>query len=129
VIYAWFKDHPEVLDDFNTFMSTHFSGRANWLDFFPADQELIQGFHHGEGAAMFVDVGGALGHQIQMLLERYPAMPGRMVLQDLPDTIKKVTATNMEAVAHDFFTPQPVQGTVSPPRQPPSLLQSTPKEC
>lgn len=115
LIFEWFNNHPKVLDNFNTFMSTHFQGRADWLNFFPVDEELIQGFHDGEGAVMFVDVGGALGTQIQALIARYPTIPGRMVLQDLPDTIKRVTATNMEAMTHDFFTPHPVQGSVQCP--------------
>lgn len=53
-------------------------------------------------------------HQIQAVKERYPNIPDRMVLQDRPATIARVTPENgMEVMAHEFFTEQPVKGIVS----------------
>jgi hypothetical protein len=38
--------------------------------------------------------------------------PGRLVLQDLPETIEEISGLHrsIEKVAYNFFTPQPVQG-------------------
>ena len=84
--------------------------RANWLDFYPLNQ-LAYGFSKAEDAVLLVDVGGGRGHEIQEINTRYPALPGRMILQDLQGTIGQVRPEpGMEVMAHDFFTPQPIRG-------------------
>ena len=85
--------------------------RANWLDFYPLDQ-LAYGFSEAEDAVLLVDVGGGRGHEIQEIKTRYPALPGRMILQDLQGTIGQVRPEPgmVEVMAHDFFTPQPICG-------------------
>lgn len=89
------------------------SGYANWLDFFPVEVEPSPGFRPEKDSAMLVDIGGGIGHEVQGILKRYPSLPGRMVLQDLPNTIAQVPETNnMKAMAYDFFTPQPIKGTI-----------------
>lgn len=65
-----------------------------------------------EARIIFVDVGGALGSEIKELRKRYPALEGRMILQDRQQTIDQVSSDpRMDAMVHDFFTPQPVTGT------------------
>ena len=60
---------------------------------------------------MLVDVGGGYGHEIQEIKKKYPDLPGRMILQDLPETINQITAPlNTEAMAYNFFTPQLIRG-------------------
>ena len=86
-------------------------GRAYWLDFFPFEEQIAKDFKEGDGAVMFVDVGGARGHETEAIKKKFPTLPGRFVLQDLPDTVKQaLPVPGMEAVAHDFFTPQPIKG-------------------
>lgn len=60
-----------------------------------------------------VDVGGANGHVLQQILNKYPQLPGRFVLQDLTQTVTRVPhdlSPRIEVIAHDFFTPQPIKG-------------------
>ncbi len=84
---------------------------AHWLDWFPVKEEVIKGLEQDEKAVTMVDVGGSLGHELLELKKRYPELPGRLVLQDLPETIKGVAETKVfEPAVHDFFTPQPVEG-------------------
>ena len=110
-LFEWFPKHPEDLRDFNLWMTGQREGRANWLDFFPFKKQLADGFQGGDDAIMLVDVGGALGHEVQAIKNRYPDLPGEFVLQDLPDTIKQAgTVPGMQAMAHDFFAPQPIKG-------------------
>ena len=114
-VFEWFPNHPEKLEYFNSWMTAQRDGRANWLDFFPFEEEITKGSAtNGEdGAVLFVDVGGAKGHEIQAIKERYPETKGKFVLQDLPDTIKQaLVVPGMVAEAHDFFTEQPVKGTM-----------------
>jgi hypothetical protein len=65
-------------------------------------------------APLMVDIGGNIGHDLIGLRNTYPDMPGRLVLQDLPATIDNLDRMtfpkDIEAMPHDFFTPQPIQG-------------------
>jgi demethylsterigmatocystin 6-O-methyltransferase len=59
----------------------------------------------------FVDVGGGHGHQCIQLSKKYPALVGRLVLQDLPAAVDKLPLIEgVKAKAHDFFEKQPVTG-------------------
>ena len=108
------KNH-KIFNDFNIFMSAQREGRAYWLDFYPFEQKLPAEVRDSDHDVLFVDVGGALGSEILELRKRFPALKGRMILQELPQTIEHVSPDpGMEATVHDFFTPQPVTGTQFP---------------
>jgi len=120
-LFEWFPKHPEDLDFFNLWMTGQREGRANWLDFFPLKDKLLDGFKGGDNAVMFIDVGGARGHEVEAIKTKFPDVPGKFVLQDLPDTIKQaLPVPEMQAVAHDFFTEQPIKGWSSRWPQDPS---------
>ncbi|MCJ1379113.1 hypothetical protein MMC17_002213 [Xylographa soralifera] len=110
-IFAWIYKHPAYLAEFNTFMRLQRTGRANWLDYYPLNEDF-ENCSDEKDSAMFLDIGGALGHEIEAIQNRYPKkIPGRMILQDLPVNTDQVSKTDtMEPMAHDFFTPQPVKG-------------------
>jgi hypothetical protein len=60
---------------------------------------------------VFVDVGGNVGHQTQRLIKAHPGLKGRVVVQDLPETVGAAPVVEgIEFMAHDFFTAQPVKG-------------------
>ena len=110
-LFEWFPKHPECLNDFNLWMTGKSENRAHWLDAFPFEERVIKGFKECDGAVMLVDVGGAQGNEVEAIKKRYPTLPGRIILQDLPDTIAHaLTVSGMEVVAHDFFTEQPIKG-------------------
>ena len=110
-LFEWFPKHPEPLHNFNLWMTGQRDGRANWLDFFPFEERVARDFEGDDKAIMLVDVGGALGHEIEAIKTKYPKLPGRFLLQDLPDTIEQaLPVPGMEVVAHDFFTEQPNKG-------------------
>jgi hypothetical protein len=115
--FPWVQEHPEVLGSFLQWMAVQREGHTEWLDFYPFEQQVVRGFNDKEpDAVLLVDVGGNTGHEIQAIQQRFPSLPGRMVLQDLTSTIDQVQSSkDMEAMAHDFFTPQPVKGTSSQP--------------
>ena len=67
------------------------------------------------GRVLVVDVGGGAGHQCVALLTAFPEPMGMMVVQDMSVMIDLVNkdeakAMDLEPMAHDFFTPQPVKG-------------------
>ena len=110
-LFQWFPKHPEYWNDFNLYMTGQRVGCANWLDFFPFDEQVATGFEGGDERVLFVGIGGARGHDIRAIKEKYPHFPGRFILQDLPDTIKRAQPVpGMETMNHDFFMSQPIKG-------------------
>ncbi|KAJ5197301.1 hypothetical protein N7449_007780 [Penicillium cf. viridicatum] len=60
-----------------------------------------------------VDIGGGLGHDLAGLKRKFPNLPGRLVLEDLPDVIehaKESIEDGIEVVGYDMFTKQPLKG-------------------
>lgn len=109
--FDFLTKNDEFLEVFNSYMTSQREGRQSWLEFFPLERELVIGFCDQDDEVMFVDIGGGYGHEIQEIKERYPDLPGRTILQDLPETISQVTAApGIEAMAYNFFTPQLIRG-------------------
>lgn len=66
--------------------------------------------------ALFVDVGGNVGHQCMRLKARYLNVPGRIIVQDLEESVKAAQPIEgVEFMVHNFFNPQPVKGISSSP--------------
>jgi hypothetical protein len=73
---------------------------------------LLAGANLDNGSAFVVDVGGNTGIDISHVLAKHPQVPaGSLVLQDLPEIIATAQVDKkINAMAHDFFLPQPVTG-------------------
>ena len=111
--WAWLKANPPYLQVFSNYMGGYRAGRPNWVDpsFYPVAERLSASFNEAISPILLVDIGGGQGHDLEELRAKHPDLPGKLVLQDQPDVIAKVPAgRRFEAVAHDFFTPQPVHG-------------------
>ncbi|KAL9116664.1 MAG: hypothetical protein Q9187_006812 [Circinaria calcarea] len=80
------------------------------MDFFPVEEKLGKGARRDEDAILVVDVGGGFGHQAVALRKRFPNLPGRFVLQDLPNAVASLQLEGMEATVHDFLRLQPLKG-------------------
>lgn len=63
-----------------------------------------------------VDVGGSGGHVLEDIVKHLPGLKGRKVLEDLPGTVKSITApTGVEVVGYDFLEgQQPIKGNSKP---------------
>ena len=61
--------------------------------------------------ALYVNIGGGIGHQCKQFKEKYPHLAGKVILQDLPHSIEQALPTpGVENMEHDFFQPQPIKG-------------------
>ncbi|KAL9015591.1 MAG: hypothetical protein Q9185_007021 [Variospora sp. 1 TL-2023] len=111
-LFEWFPTHPTHHDAFMLWMTGQREGRDRWLDFFPFPERVGDGFQGDDSqAVMLVDIGGGIGHEIQAIKQYYPSLPGRFILQDTPETLKKaLSVPSMETMEYDFFTKQPVAG-------------------
>ncbi|KAL8992755.1 MAG: hypothetical protein Q9169_006862 [Polycauliona sp. 2 TL-2023] len=104
---------PELLRNFGLYMASQTAGRLNFLDFFPAQEQVINGYESqlNGGNVIFVDIGGAQGTEALEFHHRFPSHPGRLILQDRADVVEDGTLRDsLEIQGHNFFQPQPVRG-------------------
>ncbi|KAI4162077.1 MAG: hypothetical protein LQ342_004247 [Letrouitia transgressa] len=102
--FPWAKQHPEQIKWFQQLMSVPREG--DWLDVAPFQDVSVE-----SERALFVDVGGSIGHQCARLKQKFPDLKGRIVLQDLEETIKNAPPIEgVEMMSHDFFKAQPIKG-------------------
>jgi len=101
-------------------MGGYRAGKSSWVEpgFYPVEERLGKGIKEGTKEVLLVDVGGGLGHDLELLKEEHERLPGRLILQDKEEVLSQIPATNnvFEKITHDFFTPQAVKG-LSPSRQ------------
>ncbi|MBE3045883.1 hypothetical protein IMZ48_25740 [Candidatus Bathyarchaeota archaeon] len=104
---------------FNQHMGGYRQGRPSWMDagFYPVQERLISGFDDAApDAALLVDVGGGLGHDIDEFRRKNTEAPGRLVLQDLGAVLAQIEDLDpkIERLEYDFHTEQPIKGNTAP---------------
>ena len=108
--FDFLASKPYYQQAFNTVMSiSHRRRGQNWFDFFPVEEKLrVQ----NASDPLLVDVGGSQGGDMIAFKDKYPNLPGRLILQDLPIVIEAAEniPTGIEAQGYDFFNEQPVKG-------------------
>ena len=113
--YEWMLGHPQNFEQLNLYMMARSEGQISAFDYWaPGSADL------NPERPVFVDVGGSIGVKCAEFKKRFPDVPGRVILQDLPFAIEHAIPTpNVEKMVYDFLTPQPIKGTV-PLLTPPS---------
>ncbi|KAF2721795.1 S-adenosyl-L-methionine-dependent methyltransferase [Polychaeton citri CBS 116435] len=112
-IFEYFKDDKEQKEAFDNYMTIRRDPNApQWFDTYPVEDCLGASLKSGPNDALLIDVGGGKGHEISKFQRRFPHLPGRRILQDLPQTIRAIDSkpADIELMEHDFFTEQPVKG-------------------
>ncbi|KAL8767940.1 MAG: hypothetical protein Q9209_005728 [Squamulea sp. 1 TL-2023] len=116
----WFewatKERPQQFEALNQYMATNLHAQTG-IDVFPFDT-ILPGLFGAERSTilnpdqvLFTDIGGGRGQICEAFKSRYPTLPGRIIVQDLPLTLAGVTPpSGIEALHHDFFQPQPIKG-------------------
>ncbi|KAH7370259.1 S-adenosyl-L-methionine-dependent methyltransferase [Rhexocercosporidium sp. MPI-PUGE-AT-0058] len=109
--WTFLKERPSLHQDFSVYMRGRKDGSPRWLDYFPISTQ-VSDLSIAEDAVTLVDVGGNLGHDLQLFRERCPEIPGKVVLMDLPVVLRQIKGplVGIEKVEYDFFTPQPIVG-------------------
>ncbi|KAI0183316.1 S-adenosyl-L-methionine-dependent methyltransferase [Xylaria flabelliformis] len=112
--FQWIQEQPEHFNYFLSWMKVQRVGLPIFLDVMDFAQEFARGAT--DSTVLFVDIGGAMGHQSIALKNRIPQVPGRIILQEQASIISEVQTNPMpgfqgiETQVHDFFTPQPIKG-------------------
>ncbi|OGM48243.1 O-methyltransferase [Aspergillus bombycis] len=112
VIFGLLEKNPEQKQAFDDYMaSRRVANLPQWFEIYPAAEKFADA-RHDPNASLMVDVGGGPGQELIRFKERCPDIPGRLVLQDLPLTLRRIDKlpAGIEAMEYDFFTPQPVKG-------------------
>ncbi|KAL4745491.1 hypothetical protein BDW72DRAFT_211295 [Aspergillus terricola var. indicus] len=121
--FAWLAENPALATDFQAWMTVKQQAAPNWVNWFDVEGVILDGFRghiarpgdsKGDGNAeiLIVDIGGGEGAYLHEFNHKFPDIPGRRILQDLPHVLDTVTdiPEKTELMAHDFFTAQPVKG-------------------
>lgn len=83
----------------------------DWFQYYPVE-ERFQGHCEDPNATLLVDIGGGTGTDLHVFKSVHSHIRGKLVLQDLPETIKDAHDLHPDIVpvAHDFFKAQPIKG-------------------
>ena len=111
--WEFFDKYPEHRKDFDEYMAARRKGLATWHETFPMASILGTNAKTDPEAVLLVDVGGNKGHEITSFHKAHSELPGRLILQDLPPMIERVSKEppeGIELMPYDFFNPQPVKG-------------------
>ena len=111
-MFEFLGKHPVERAHFDSWMVERRRGKLEWLDIFPFKERLSNNLRNDQDAVVLVDVGGSQGRELVKFRERYPDIPGKLVLQDLPGPLNGIKSPleGIEVMSHDFYTPQPVKG-------------------
>ncbi|GAB7344051.1 hypothetical protein MBLNU457_1969t1 [Dothideomycetes sp. NU457] len=85
-----------------------------WFETYPVVSKFSDAKADAD-SVLIVDVGGGPGQELVGLKQAHPQLPGRYVLQDLPITLDRISASSpmmdgIEKMPYDFFIRQPVRG-------------------
>lgn len=118
--YAWLGDNPWALDLAIAYMRIQREGRPVFFDALDFEDRFAQGTT--DSTVLFVDIGGSTGPQSIALRERYPNLPGRVIIQDRPEVVQQAkqkldSSSNIDVEVYDIFTPQTIKGMPPRPRR------------
>jgi demethylsterigmatocystin 6-O-methyltransferase len=107
--FEYLKQDPEQMKALGHVMVL--DGVQSWATSYPVEREL-KTFTPAADSAVLVDIGGGFGQHSVFFKEKFPTIPGRIVVQDLPSTLTHLPAkpAGIEFEEHDFFTPQTIRG-------------------
>ena len=111
-LFDWLKKETVQRRRFDNLMSWRRREILRWYEVFPVAKLTLPTLRSDFSAVLVVDVGGSQGHDILGFRDRYPNLPGRLILEELPETLRSISEPleGVEAICYDFFTPQPIQG-------------------
>ena len=108
----WFMSQPPVLQALGGSMTAMMT---IWQD---STQKAVSSLfpENFTSDVIIVDVGGGSGNVVQDLRKSRPDLKGNMLFQDVPPMLARAQKVEgVEAIPHDFFTPQPIKGTGAMP--------------
>ncbi|CAP73355.1 uncharacterized protein PODANS_2_7430 [Podospora anserina S mat+] len=107
-LFEWMPQHPKHMKSLGHLMALE--RPVHWVDKYPVEERLGS-LATKPDEAVLVDVGGGFGQQAIAFKAKFPNLPGRVIVQDIPQTLAGARPVpGIEFVEHDFFGPQTVKG-------------------
>lgn len=116
-MFEFLLQHPDRFKNFNDAMKARSSQTSLPYDLFPFKNRLSE-IKTTDDTVLLVDVGSGTGQATLAIREACRELRGKMVMQDQKEVIEGIPGplpTGVEGMAHDFFKPQPIKGTLSSP--------------
>ena len=109
--FEWLARNKEQQTRFNSYMASRREGWPMWYDVYPVKRLLDHGVACDD-SVFLVDIGGNQGHDLSRFRQQYHHLPGRVILQDLPDVVNGVSGRHdgIDVMGYDFLDPQPIEG-------------------
>ncbi|KAJ5630896.1 uncharacterized protein N7484_010996 [Penicillium longicatenatum] len=109
--FEWLAKHKDQQTLFNSYMASRRQGRPMWFDVYPVERLMGHSIPCID-TVFLVDIGGNQGHDLSQFRQKYKHLPGRVILQDLPQVLNGVSGreSGIEVMPYSFMDPQPVKG-------------------
>ena len=113
-MYEWLQTQPDQLATFSAYMTAATKIQESSLlktitSLLPVEKADYS--HDQHNKIFLVDVGGGRGQALSKLCQQRPDLKGKVIVQDLPNEIKRRDAEDgVQVMCFDFFTPQPIKG-------------------
>ncbi|KAJ5709411.1 hypothetical protein N7493_010745 [Penicillium malachiteum] len=110
--FEWLASDRALHERFHNYVQGVRESRPFWVDWFPVQERILDGYSGAPTDSFIVDVAGGSGRDMLALKRKFPNLSGRVILEDLPAVINDIHFHDMglEKIAHDVFHPQPVEG-------------------
>ncbi|KAI3393218.1 hypothetical protein diail_4545 [Diaporthe ilicicola] len=116
VFFDYCQENHAAGSNFMGMMTSIGNHKMDWTEVY-GTTSLAEGADLTGAAPLFVDIGGARGHDTARLLHKHPHLPPGvgLVVQDSPEVTRTHGAEQqldprITRMAYDFFTPQPLVG-------------------
>lgn len=106
--FDWLRQHPQQMKSLGHAMAIQ--REEHWIEHYDVVGET-NSFTPAEDSALLVDVGGGFGQQAIAFTKKFPNLPGRIIVQDIPETLSRAPAdSSVSFQVQDFFSPQAIKG-------------------
>ena len=111
-LFDYLNEDAEQKEAFDNWMASRHAGiNREWFEIYPLKSQLFAGSEQDNESVFLVSVAGGNGRDISSLRTRFPDLPGRLVVQDLPQTFENIPPlVDVEMIPQDMFTEQPIKG-------------------
>ena len=104
--FEWLPQHPQHVKSLGNLMAL--DRPTYWVDSYPV-AELLGSLATKPEKAVLVDIGGGFGQQAVAFRNKFPDLPGRVVVQDIPSTLAGAKPVQgVEFMEYDFFGAQSI---------------------
>ncbi|KAJ5669292.1 hypothetical protein N7462_010362 [Penicillium macrosclerotiorum] len=110
--FVWAQTQPDRIFHFSKFMEADQRGISQWFEVYPIEKRSE---NLKPDQALFVDVGGNIGHQSVELKHRLPHIKNDIILQDSEIVLANaIPCDGVKPMVFDFFQPQVLKGDHRP---------------